>query len=82
MGAPALARRCDVRVSTPRTGYPFGWVPILRMGTRRAALHLNLFDQPERKRVFQHPANSEQDACATEGERTEHICVNEYLKGA
>jgi hypothetical protein len=28
------------------------------MGTRRAALHLDLFEQPGRKRVFQHPARS------------------------
>jgi len=32
----ALARRCDVRASTPRTGSPLWWVPILQMGTRRA----------------------------------------------
>src|SRR4030042_7051932 len=30
--------------------------PILRMGTRRAALHLDLFEQPGKKRVFQQPA--------------------------
>jgi len=29
--------------------------PILRMGTRRAALHLDLFEQPGKERVFQHP---------------------------
>jgi hypothetical protein len=29
--------------------------PILRMGTRRAALHMDLFEQPGQKRVFQHP---------------------------
>jgi hypothetical protein len=28
------------------------------MGTRRAALHLDLFEQPGTKRVFQHPANT------------------------
>ena len=38
--------------STPRAGNPFGWVPSLRMGTRRAALHLDLLEQPGRKRVF------------------------------
>ena len=54
------------------------WVP----RPFRAALRLNLFEQPERKRVFQHPANSEQDAFAAEGKRTEDICVNEYLEGA
>ena len=34
--------------------------PILRMGTRRAALHLDLFERPGRKRVFQHPARAAQ----------------------
>jgi hypothetical protein len=33
--------------------------PILRMGTRRAALYLDLFEQPGKKRVFQDPARPE-----------------------
>jgi hypothetical protein len=28
------------------------------MGTRRAALHLDLFEQPGQKRVFQHPVRT------------------------
>jgi hypothetical protein len=38
--------------------------PILRMGTRRAALHLDLFEQPGQKRVFQHPASDKGPACS------------------
>jgi hypothetical protein len=50
-----LGTRCGVRVSTPGPtcgGYP---APIQRMGTRRSVLHLDLFEQPGGKRVFQHP---------------------------
>src|SRR3972149_254378 len=46
VGTPALARRCDVR-----TKYASHLAS-------RAALHLDLFEQPGRKRVFQHPARS------------------------
>jgi len=44
VGTPALARRCDVR--TKYASHP----------ASRSALHLDLFEQPEQKRVSQHPA--------------------------
>src|SRR5574337_16498 len=45
----ALRRTDEVRLAP---------APILRMGTRRAALHLDLFEQPGRRRLFKHPVSS------------------------
>src|SRR5574337_2019532 len=50
-------RRWRARAALQRTDQVrLAPAPILRMGTRRAALHLDLFEQPGRKRVLQYPA--------------------------
>src|SRR5574337_1899753 len=52
-------RRWRARAALQRTDQVrLAPAPILRMGTRRAALHLDLFEQPGRKRVLQYPVSS------------------------
>jgi hypothetical protein len=61
----AHLRRWRARAALRRTDQVrLAPAPILRMGTRRAALHLDLFEQPGQKRVFQHPART---GCAYSG---------------
>jgi hypothetical protein len=51
----ALARRCGVRTKYSYLHPCCGWVPGTHlMGD--VALHLDLFEQPGRERIFQHPA--------------------------
>ena len=55
--------------------------PILRMGTRRAALHLDLFKQPGQKRVFQHPARPSHNDQMDDKESTAGLQAVAFLGG-
>jgi hypothetical protein len=66
----AHLRRWRARAALRRTDQVrLAPAPILRMGTRRAALHLDLFEQPGGKRVLQHPAKASDNSEHFAGDR-------------